>query len=155
MKIADFIREELILPEIRSTKKADVIRELASHLAAHETDVGTDELIRVLNERERLGSTAIGEAIAIPHGKLDAVHRLVGCFGRSRKGIDFASEDGQPTHFFFVLVAPSNSTGEHLKALARISRLFKNPDVRGRLMAAATAHELYGVIEQEDAAAAR
>lgn len=153
MKITDFIREELILPEIRSTKKADVIRELASHLAAQEQGVGRDELATVLVEREQLGSTALGEGIAIPHGKLASLNRLVGCFGRSRRGVDFASEDGEATHFFFVLAAPATSTGEHLKALARISRLFKTDDVRKRLMSASTAAELYRIIEEADAAA--
>lgn len=153
MKITDFIREELILPEILSTKKADVIRELASHLAAQEPGVGREELVNVLVEREKLGSTAIGEGLAIPHGKLESVNRLVGCFARSKRGADFASEDGEATHFFFVLAAPANSTGEHLKALARIARLFKTADLRKRLMGASTAAELYAIIDDADAAA--
>ena len=151
MKIVDFIREDLILPELHSTEKLAVLKELAGHLSEHYRGVGRDDLVKVLVERERLASTAIGEGIAIPHGKLDAVGKLVGCVGRAREGVDFDSMDGRPTHIFFVLVAPENSTGVHLKALARISRLFKDGDFRSRLMAAGDAHEIYRVIAEEDA----
>jgi PTS system nitrogen regulatory IIA component len=89
--------------------------------------------------------------VAIPHGKLDAVGKLVACVGRSRTGVDFDSIDGQPTHIFFVLVAPENSTGIHLKALARISRLFKDPEFRARLLAAPDAAGMFKVIAEEDA----
>ena len=151
MRIVDFIREDLILPELASKAKLDVLAELAGHLAAHHEGVGTDDLVKVLVERERLASTAIGEGVAIPHGKLDAVGRLVACVGRAREGVDFDSMDGRPTHLFFVLVAPENSTGVHLKALARISRLFKDPEFRTRLMAAETSKEMFHVISDEDA----
>ena len=151
MRIVDFIREDLILPELASKAKLDVLAELAAHLAKHHDGVGTDDLVKVLVERERLASTAIGEGVAIPHGKLDAVGRLVACVGRARDGVDFDSMDGRPTHLFFVLVAPENSTGVHLKALARISRLFKDPEFRTRLMAAETSNDMYHVIADEDA----
>jgi PTS system nitrogen regulatory IIA component len=107
-------------------------------------------LLRVLIERERLASTAIGEGVAIPHGKLP-VPKLVGCVGISRRGVDFESMDGRPTHIFFVLVAPENSTGIHLKALARISRLFKDPDFRSRLLQARDAADMFRVLADEDA----
>lgn len=151
MKIVDFIREELILPDLRSTAKLDLLTELAEHLAENNDGVGKDALLKVLVDREKLASTAIGEGVAIPHGKLDAVGRLVACVGRARDGVDFDSMDGRPTHLFFVLVAPENSTGVHLKALARISRLFKDPEFRTRLLAADTAHDMFEVIADEDA----
>jgi PTS system nitrogen regulatory IIA component len=151
MRIVDFIREDLILPELRSKQKLDVLSELAKHLSVHHQGVNADDLVKVLVERERLASTAIGEGVAIPHGKLDAVGKLVACVGRARDGVDFDSMDGRPTHLFFVLVAPENSTGVHLKALARISRLFKDPEFRTRLMAAETSKEMYDVIAEEDA----
>jgi len=150
MKIVDFIREELILPELRSSEKLDVLSELAGHLAARHEGVAKDELVKVLVERERLASTAIGEGIAIPHGKLDTIGKLVACVGRAKEGVDFDSMDGRPTHLFFVLVAPENSTGVHLKALARISRLFKDGEFRTRLMAAGDAREMYKIIADED-----
>ncbi len=150
MKIVDFIREDLVLPDLTASAKLDVLNELASHLASHYDGVSKDELVKVLVERERLASTAIGEGVAIPHGKLDAVGKLVACVGRTRAGVDFDSMDGRPTHIFFVLVAPENSTGIHLKALARISRLFKDPEFRTRLMAAEGNKEMYRVIAEED-----
>jgi len=151
MKIVDFVRPELVIEELVSRDKADIIRELADHLAGHVPGVDRDTLAKVLMERERLASTAIGEGVAIPHGKLDAVGKLVACVGRSTKGVDFESMDGHPTQLFFVLVAPENSTGVHLKALARISRLFKDPSFRTRLIAAPDAAEMYRIIADEDA----
>lgn len=151
MKIVDFIREDLIVPELQRHQKLEVLDELAGHLASHQAGITKDDLVKVLIEREKLASTAIGEGIAIPHGKLDKLASLVAAVGRAREGVDFDSMDGRPTHIFFVLVAPENSTGVHLKALARISRLFKDTDFRARLMAAPDAHEMYRVIAEEDA----
>jgi PTS system nitrogen regulatory IIA component len=150
MKIVDFVRPELIIPELSGRKKAEVVAELAHHMARQQPEINAQALIKVLMEREQLASTAIGEEVAIPHGKLDAVGRLTACVGRSRAGIDFDSMDGRPTHIFFVLVAPENSTGIHLKALARISRLFKDPGFRSRLLAARDGAEIYQVIADED-----
>lgn len=154
MKIVDFVGPELIVPQLVAREKSAVIRELADHLAAHVSGpqkIDREVLAKVLLERERLASTAIGEGVAIPHGKLDAVGKLVACVGRAVEGVDFDSMDGRPTHLFFVLVAPENSTGVHLKALARISRLFKDPEFRTRLMQAKDAQEIYRVIADEDA----
>jgi nitrogen PTS system EIIA component len=151
MKIVDFVRPELIVAELHAHDKSEVIKELANHLAGNVSGVDRESLARVLMERERLASTAIGEGVAIPHGKLDAVGKLVACVGRAVGGVDFDSMDGRPTHLFFVLVAPENSTGVHLKALARISRLFKDPEFRTRLMQAKDAPEIYRVIADEDA----
>jgi PTS system nitrogen regulatory IIA component len=151
MKIVDFVRPELIVGDLQARDKTEVIKELANHLAGHVPGVDRESLAKVLLERERLASTAIGEGVAIPHGKLDAVGKLVACVGRAPGGVDFDSMDGRPTHLFFVLVAPENSTGVHLKALARISRLFKDPEFRTRLMQAKDAAEIYKVISDEDA----
>ena len=160
MKILDFVNPGLVVPELLGKEKAAVLRELAFHVASHGGPpdpsaspgaIDAEELIRVLTERERLASTAIGDGLAIPHGKLGSVQRLIGCIGRSQGGIDFESMDGSPTYIFFVLVGPEQSTGIHLKALARISRLFKEPEFRGRLMQARGAAEMYRVIADEDA----
>jgi len=154
MKIVDFVGPELIVPQLAATEKSAVIRELADHLAANvkgPQKIDREVLAKVLLERERLASTAIGEGVAIPHGKLDAVGKLVAVVGRAPEGVDFDSMDGRPTHLFFVLVAPENSTGVHLKALARISRLFKDPEFRTRLMQAKDAQDIFRVIADEDA----
>lgn len=146
----DLIREDFIVADLRARRRADVIRELGSFLAKHHAGLSEKEVIRALAERERLGSTAVGEGLAIPHAKLDSVRDLVACFGRSRRGIDFGSPDDEPTHFFFVLIAPEGAPGDHLKALARISRLFRNAAFRARLMAAETAREMHELIAAED-----
>ena len=105
-------------------------------MAAAEPGVEAERLLQVLVERENLQSTGIGDGVAIPHGKLPGLSRLLAGFARSPRGVDFESIDGQPTYLFFVLVAPESSTGAHLKALARISRVFKDPEFRRRLLAA-------------------
>ncbi len=151
MKIVDFVRPELVIADLASSDKNHVIKELAGHLAAAAGGVDCDALTRVLLERERLASTAIGEGVAIPHGKLDSVGKLMACVGRAPCGVNFDSMDQRPTYLFFVLVAPENSTGVHLKALARISRLFRDSDFRSRLLAAPDASSMFQVIADEDA----
>ena len=105
----------------------------------------------MLVEREQLASTAIGEGVAIPHGKLDAVGQLVGCLGRAVEGVEFDSMDGKPTHLSSCWSRPESSTGVHLKALARLSRLFRDADFRQRLLDAPDAEAMYRVIAEEDA----
>ena len=151
MKLVDLIRPELVIPELAGRSKAQVLAEFSRHLAKTQPGLDAALLNRILTEREQLATTAIGEDIAIPHGKLDSVSRLIGCLGRSTRGIDFDSLDKKPTHLFFVLIAPESSTGMHLKALARISRLFKDPEFRARLMRAGSAGDLFRILEEEDA----
>ena len=151
MKIVDLIRRDMVVPALAATDKRGILEELATYMAERHPRIDRATLARVLIEREQLASTAIGEGVAIPHGKLGAVGEIIACLGRAPKGVDFDSMDGRPTHLFFVLVAPENSTGVHLKALARISRLFKDPEFRTRLMQAKDAQEIYRVIADEDA----
>ncbi len=151
MRILDFVRQELVLPDLQGRDKPSILNELAGHFAERVPGVDAGALVKVLTERERLASTAIGEGVAIPHAKFDAVGQLTACVGRAREGVDFESIDGKPTFLFFVLVAPQSSTGAHLKALARISRLFKDPGFRTRLMQATDADDLYRAIADEDA----
>src|SRR6184192_595970 len=149
MKIAEFLREDLILPELQATDKAGVLRELCAPLArAHGFEAG--RLTEVLLEREKLGSTGVGEGVAIPHGKLPGVPNLLAAFGRSKRGVDFAAIDGKPTYLFFVLFAPENSAGIHLKALARISRLFKSSSFRESIGRGITAAEILQLVAAED-----
>ena len=151
MKIVDLIDKDMIVPALKSSGKKSILKELAAYLAAQRADIDEQALVRVLVDRESLASTAIGEGVAIPHGKLPTIKKIVTCMGRARKGVDFDSMDGEPTYLFFVLVAPENSTGTHLKALARISRIFKDQQFRGRLLEAEDAECMYDVIAQEDA----
>jgi len=149
MKIGDILTPESVLTELSGQTKPEILRELAVCLATGQT-LNPDELTAVLSERERLGSTAIGDGIAIPHGKIRGVKQIVGAFGRKHKGVDFDSLDGNPTHLFFVLVAPEDSASLHLKALARVSRLFRDNSFREHLLAAPDAKEIYRLILEED-----
>lgn len=148
MKIIDFLPKEGIIPDLVASTKKDVIIELVNALQFPGLD--PDRLVHILLEREKLGSTGIGDGVAIPHGKAENIDRLLASFGRSRKGVDFDSLDGKPTYLFFLLVAPENSAGIHLKALARISRLFKDGRFRHALMMAKGQEEIFRVIQEED-----
>ena len=151
MKILDILSSaDLIAPTLSGQTKGEVVRELAEHLAAQHSEVDKEKLVDVLWERERLGSTAIGDGIAIPHGKLPSLKGVIGTFARHSAGVDFDSLDGGPTHLFFLLVAPEDSVGQHLKALARVSRLLKDKVFRERLMTADGGSELYALIREED-----
>ena len=151
MKIVDLIRRDMVVPALQATDKRAILEELAAYMSAHHPRIDRATLAKVLIEREQLASTAIGEGVAIPHGKLGAVGEIVACLGRAQAGVEFDSMDGQPTYLFFVLVAPESSTGAHLKALARISRVFKDPEFRRRLLAAPDAESMYAVVSEEDA----
>src|SRR5882724_5149410 len=151
MKVIDFLQAKRIVAHLNARTKTGVLSELSSHLAEQEPGVEAESLRKVLEERELLASTAIGDGIAIPHGKLDAIGELAGVLARSGPGIEFDSIDGRPTHLIFMLVAPVSSTGVHLKALARLSRLFRDADFRRRLLAAPSREAMYRVIADEDA----
>ena len=149
MKILDVMQKEAIIDDLKSQTKKGALEEMVAPLA----DItGQDHraLVRVLMDRERLGSTGIGGGIGIPHGKIKDLENLVLGFGLSRKGVDFEAIDGQPTHIFFILITPENSTGLHLKLLARISRILKNDHFRERLRNAADRAEIFEIIKEED-----
>jgi len=150
MKITDILDEASIIQDLRSTSKKGVLQELSTVLVEGGKLPDRDKAVQVLLEREKLGSTGIGDGIAIPHGKMKEIKELVTSFGRSIDGVDFESIDNKPTYLFFLLVAPENSAGIHLKALARISRLLKDPSFRNRLMEARDRGDLFRIIAEED-----
>jgi PTS system nitrogen regulatory IIA component len=150
MKITDILTEDMVVAELQGGSKADVIVELADVVATRHPEIDHARLVQALEDREKLNSTALGEGVAIPHGKLPGLKRVVAAFGRSPEGVDFSSLDGKPTHLFFLLVAPEDSAGAHLKALARISRLLKDDAFRQRLMQASDGADLYRTIREED-----
>ncbi len=149
MKILEVMPKEAILDDLKSQNKKGILEELVLPLV-DSTGLNSEDLVRVLMERERLGSTGIGGGIGIPHGKIKDLASLVLGFGLSRKGIDFESIDGEPTHIFFVLITPEDSTGLHLKLLGRISRILKNDHFKERLLKAADRDEIFEIIKQED-----
>ena len=150
MKILDILDKECIIAELRSRTKREVLEELTGALLNLKANLDKEALVEILLERERLGSTGIGDGIAIPHGKVQDLDELVLSFGRSTQGIEFDSMDGRPTHLFFLLIAPENSAGIHLRALAKISRLLKSSHFRQNLLEAGTEEELFQVIQEED-----
>ncbi|MFH1248517.1 MAG: PTS sugar transporter subunit IIA [Candidatus Omnitrophota bacterium] len=152
MKIMDFLSKEAILVDMKSTKKEEAIKELVDSLiTAGDIDKSSKtKLINALMERESLGSTAIGQGIAIPHAKSDSVTKLLAAFGLSKKGIDFDSLDGERVYIFFLLIAPLDSAGPHLKALARISRFLKDRYFRENLKGCADTKAIVDIISQED-----
>lgn len=151
MKITEFLSPDAVIGSLSAKEKSAVLEELCRPLASRLPNVSVEQLREVLEDREKLGSTGIGEGVAIPHGKLPGLPSLMATFGRSIEGVDFDAIDGKPTHLFFALVAPENSAGIHLKALARISRLFKNAKFRQAILEAGSAEEIYRLIAEEDA----
>ena len=149
MKILDVLNKETINIDLKATDKKGILDELVAPIAKL-AGASHDDLVKVLLERERLGSTGIGGGIGIPHGKYKNLESLVLGFGLSRKGVNFESLDGRPTHIFFLLMTPENSAGIHLKLLAQISKLLRDDDVKARLMQAETAEDVMTVIEEED-----
>lgn len=149
MKILDVLDEGSVIADLKGRSKPEVLEELAAPVARLANEELRD-VVEVLLERERLGSTGIGGGIGIPHGKLANLDRLMIGFGLSRKGVDFESLDGSPTRLFFLLVTPENSTGLHLKLLARISRILKNEPFKERLLRATDRRQIYGIIKEED-----
>jgi PTS system nitrogen regulatory IIA component len=149
MKIVEFLRPDAVIESLSGQTGHAVLVELCRPVAAANR-MDAQKLVETLLEREKLGSTGIGDGVAIPHGKVAGLPGLLASFGRSRDGVDFKAIDGKRTFLFFTLFAPENCAGAHLKALARISRLFKNPPFRDAILHAADAAGIYRLIEQED-----
>jgi PTS system nitrogen regulatory IIA component len=150
MKIIDMLKTDYILEELKSDNKRDVLKELVGSFMKIHQKLDSEATLNVLFDREKLGSTGIGEGIAIPHGKITGLDQLILSFGRSAVGIDFDAMDGKPVHLFFLLIAPENSAGQHLKTLAKISKMLKDGVFRTKLMAAKSKDELYKIIANQD-----
>ena len=151
MKIMDILLKDAVILDIESTGKQEVLAELSERAARAEASLDSDRLLQVLLDRENLQSTGIGDGVAIPHGKMPGLARLVASFARSRAGVDFQSIDGEATHLFFLLVVPEHSGGQHLKALARISRFFRDAAFRKALSEAESREDVFRAIEEQDA----
>ncbi len=150
MKISELLKSGTIVADLRCATKTAVLSELTDALHGSYPALSRNTVLNVLLERERLGSTGIGDGVAIPHGKLGDIDELLLCFGRSRDGVDFDSIDGKPAHLFFLLIAPEDSVGIHLKTLARISKLLKESRVRSRLISASSQEDIVSIISEEE-----
>jgi PTS system nitrogen regulatory IIA component len=150
MKISDFLDPRTVVSDLKATNKKEALEGLCRVLVAIHPALDQDKMVGILLDRERLGSTGVGEGVAIPHGKMSDLEGLIACFGRSAEGVEFEAVDDQPVHLFFLLFAPENSAGVHLKALAKISRLLKRPSVREELLEAGSQEDIYGILTQDD-----
>jgi PTS system nitrogen regulatory IIA component len=150
MNIRDMLKREFIIKDLKATGKRGVLEEMAQVFTDQNGRADRETMVRVLLEREKLGSTGIGDGIAIPHGKLAGIEEILVGFGRSRTGVDFNSLDGRPVHLFFLIMAPDTSSAQYLKVLAKISRMLKDAKLRKDLLEAVSADDLYRVIETMD-----
>ena len=150
MKIMDFLNIKAIKLNMESVEKEDSLRELVDVLVETQAIEDKKSIFKSLIERENLGSTGIGQGIAIPHGKTDLVKELVAVLGISQKGVNFEALDGEPVYIFFLLVAPKDTAGPHLKALAQISRLLRDSYFCELLKRCKTPDEVYTLIQREE-----
>ena len=150
MRLSEILAIDNIISELKAKDKKGVLGELAEVIANYDANIDKGMLVKVLIEREHLGSTGIGDGVAIPHGKLSSVKQPIVSFGRSKKGLDFDSMDGQPAFLFFLLLAPENSSGVHLQVLTKIARILKSSTFRKALMKVKSREEIYQTIIQTD-----
>jgi PTS system nitrogen regulatory IIA component len=148
MALLEFLSPEAVAPSLKVNSKKQLLHDLSTH-AARLTGLDERAVFESLLQRERLGSTGIGEGIAIPHGKPARLGRLFGLMARLEKPVDFESLDGQPVDLVFLLLAPEGAGADHLKALSRIARVLRGPGVVERLRATRDADALYAVLTQE------
>ncbi len=153
MPLTDFIAPDAVIPALKVNSKKQAIQELAAK-AAELTGESERTIAEILLQREKLGSTGVGNGIAIPHGKLPKLNRLFGLFARLDRAVDFEALDGQPVDLIFLLLAPEAAGADHLKALARVARLLRDADVAHKLRESRDAAALYAVLTMESASAA-
>ena len=150
MKIDEILKKESVIADLVGKNKLEVIQEMTSCLKQNNIIKDDQVLLATLMEREKLGSTGIGENVAIPHGKSDELTQIITVFARSLEGVEFESLDQKPVHFVCMVIAPAHSTGQHLKVLARISRLFKNQVLREGILKAEDSNAIYSILLEED-----
>lgn len=148
MRLEEYLKKDLIIHELTASTKEEVLAELVQRVCRSNDEVDRDVALRVLHERERLGTTGIGDGIAIPHGKLTGLDTMIVAMGRSTGGLDFESLDGRPVHVVFLVLAPEHVAGMHLRILAHISRLLKDADFRRALLDAPDDEALWQLLSK-------
>jgi len=151
LKISDFLKPESIIMEIKSKEKIAVIKELVNHMVENKFVSDGERFVNALAKRENLESTGIGDGIAIPHARTDAVDDLILAFARSPSGVDFSSIDGKPSYLIFLIASPENKKSEYIMALAKLSRLLRKDPVRRELRAAISPKEILKIIKKNEA----
>ena len=151
MRLGEILKESTVICDIEGGSKKEIVTDLASQLKTAGLISSIDPVVGVVMDRESLGSTGIGDGVAIPHGKISASGQVMCVFARSKKGVDFEAADGEKVHIFFLLLAPEDAASLHLMALSRISRILRDPSFRKRLLDMPDdAHALYQAIVEED-----
>ncbi len=153
MPLTDLVAPNAIIPALKVNNKKQALQGLAAR-AAGLTGQSERAILEILQQREKLGSTAVGNGVAIPHGKLAKLSRLFGLFARLDRPIDYEALDGQPVDLVFLLLAPEAAGADHLKALARVARLLRDPEVARKLRESRDADALYAVLAMPSASAA-
>ena len=153
MLLTDLVAPNAVLPALKASSKKQTLSELAGR-AAELSGQSERTILEILQQREKLGSTGVGNGIAIPHGKLPKLGKLFGLFARLDRPVDFEALDGQPVDLVFLLLAPESAGADHLKALARVARLLRDPDVARKLRDSRDAEALYAVLALPSASAA-
>jgi PTS system nitrogen regulatory IIA component len=153
MEITDLVTPQAVVASLKATSKKQALQELARR-AAEMTGEHERAIFDVLLERERLGTTGVGDGVAIPHGKLPNLKKLIGLFARLERPIDFEAIDEQPVDLIFLLLAPGTAGADHLKALARVSRLLRDRQMREKLRGSETAEAIYALLVEQHASAA-
>lgn len=151
MRMTEILDRRAVEAQLRASNKAGVLRELVGLALKVNPQLDPNQLVDALLRREKLQSTGIGGGLAVPNGKCDQLPGVIAAFGRSAEGLDYQSLDDQPTRFFFTLLVPSTLPGAHLRALARITRLFRSADLQKELLAAEDAQQIYDTLIQADA----
>lgn len=149
MKLSDILSKDAVIDDLKGNDKKGVLSEFAEKAVVFAPHLEKEKILEILLNREQLGSTAVGHGVAIPHGKVPGLDNIIAFFGRSIEGLDFQSHDEKLTHLFFVLLAPETAIGNHLQALARLSRLLKDTRIHEQLINA-KAEDLYDILINED-----
>ena len=151
MKLVDILRESCVIADIKGTTKREILFELVETLKKANLINDIDSVVEIIIEREKLGSTGIGDGVAIPHGKMNKLNTILCVAGRSKEGVDFDAVDRQPVHIIFLVLAPEDSASLHLKVLSRISKVLRDPSFRKKILKLADAHDIYtNIIEADD-----
>ena len=154
MPMLEFLDPDSVVPSLRARAKKQVLQDLAAHAVRRVPALDARDVYETLLQRERLGSTGIGDGVAIPHGKLPGLDRLFGLVARLDRPVDFESLDGRPVDFAFLLLAPEGAGADHLKALAQVARILREPGILDRIRAARDAHALYALLTHTSASQA-
>jgi PTS system nitrogen regulatory IIA component len=150
MRMEDILKDSCVVADLKGKTKDEVLLELVDTLKKAHLVEDTEKAVSVILEREKLGSTGIGDGVAIPHGKMKGLHSMLCAFGKSKEGLDFDAVDSKPVYLFFLLLAPEDSASLHLKTLSRISKLLRDPSFRKRLTELSSSREMYNAIIEED-----